>query len=53
MILDTVNTLTFTRDETAAPYVPAAYAEVVRPLESVANVRHLNFPLRRPPRANL
>jgi len=40
-------------NETAAPYLPAAYAEVVRPLESVTNVRHLSFPLRRPPRANL
>lgn len=33
-----------------ALFVPTAYAEVVRRLDSIASVRHLSFPLRRPPR---
>lgn len=40
-------------EEAAAPFVPVAYAEVVRPLESVADVRHSSFPPLRPPRASL
>lgn len=40
-------------EEAEVPFVPTAYSEVVRPTELAATVRHLSFPLRRPPRANL
>lgn len=40
-------------EEATAPFVPTAYAEVVRPFESVADVRHSSFPPLRPPRASL
>lgn len=39
--------------EVNAPYVPAEYAEVVRPAETTAAVRHSSFPPLRPPRASL